>query len=225
MVIDIPSILVLAVITSAAVLWLLVGLGHCFLGYVLFRIALAIDGAIAGWVLGGLLVAMLRAPSETDLLVAGLLGAVLLGMLAWVLFRSIFALGVGALVALLIATSFGEDPSLGAWILGGLAGLVLAAFCYVQMRRMVIVLTAIGGAILTVAGVGAMLGDLSWHPLRWLTRGDAGGIVAVAVTVALAVAGIMVQRASPFFVSNRYSPEARKRRRSDSRVKPRFTKG
>jgi hypothetical protein len=225
LVIENPSILILAVVTSTALLWLLLGLGHCFLGYVLFRIALAIDGAIAGWALGGVLVAMIRPPSETDLLVAGLACAVLLGMLAWFLFRSIFALGVGALVAWLVATSFGEAPGLGAWILGGLAGLVLAVFCYAQMRRVVVVLTAIGGAILTVAGAGAMLADLSWHPLRWLTAGHVGGIVAFAATLALAVAGIMVQRASPFFVSNRYSPQGRKRHRGDSRVKPRFTKG
>lgn len=219
------SIMILAAVSGVAVLSVVLGLAHCFMGYVLFRIALAIDAAIAGWLLGGQLAALIRPPSELDLLVAGVVGAVLLGLAAWYVFRGLFALGAGALAAFFIATAFGEAPGAGAWVFGGLVGLVVALFCYIQMRRVVVVLTAVSGAIITVAALGAMLADLSWHPVRWLTSGEVGGYVALGATVGLAIAGVWVQRASPFFVTNRYSPEGRRRSRGDSRVRPRFTKG
>jgi hypothetical protein len=215
----------LAAITSAAVLALLLGLAHCFLGYVMFRVGLVIDGAIGGWLLGGAVVAMLREPSETDLIVAGAVGAVLLAMLAWFLFRAVFALGAGALVALLAATGFGEPIPTYAWALAIAAGVVVAAICYIDMRKLAVLLTSIVGAVMTVAAAGALLADLPWHPAQWVAANLIVGLIAMAATAALAVAGVWVQRASPFFVSNRYAPDRRRRRGGDSRVKPRFTKG
>jgi hypothetical protein len=218
------GISVLAAVTSTAVIALLLGLGHCFLGYVLFRITLAIDAMVVGWMLGGAVAALFREPSPTDLFVAGVVGAVILAMLAWLLFRMVFALGAGAAVALLVATAFGEPVSTGAWVAGIIIGLIVAVICYAEMRKLVVLVTAIGGAMLTVAAGGALLADLPWHPARWITT-DITGVVALAATLGLAVAGVLVQRASPFFLTDRYSPDQRRGRGRGGRVKPRFTKG
>lgn len=219
------GIWILAVATSTLVLSLLLGLAHCFLGYVLFRIALAIDGAVGGWLMGGMVVAAVREPSEIDLVVGGLAGAVLLGMLAWILFRVVFALGAGALVGMLVATAFGEPITTLTWVVAVVAGVVVAAICYAQMRKVVILLTSVGGAMMTVAAGGALLADLPWHPARWVGAHAVGGPVAILLMAGLAVAGVLVQRASPFFLTERYSPDGGRRRGGDSRVRPRFTKG
>lgn len=152
-------------------------LAQCFLGYLLFRVVLTIDGAIAGISLGtAIVVWMTPAPSGADYLVVcgGL--ALLLALLAWFLWRlgfaiiaGLFAAGVTLVICLatsgsgLVAAGFlkAAIPT-GLVVLAVAIGLLVAALAIAYTRQIVIAFTAVLGALGCIfAGASLVSGNLS----------------------------------------------------------------
>lgn len=198
---------------------------NCFLGYVIFRILVALYGALLGAGLGFLLLVRLRPqPRPLDFVVACGVCGVLLGLLAWFLYRAAFAIlaGLAALGGVLASM----NASAAGWVLGLPAGLILAGVTFAWLRYLVMVLTGVGGAL---AGT------------YWLAAAFAGGrpalhgalsgsvpltLVLLLVAAVLAAMGIAAQIRLSDAVGTTLTPEPRRRRsRGRSRtVAPPFTR-
>ncbi|KKK80277.1 hypothetical protein LCGC14_2825100, partial [marine sediment metagenome] len=116
-------------ITPALLLWCLVGLGYCFGGYVIFRIHLVFAGVSYGALGGAMLLHALRPEAAgAETFAACLLGAGLLGVVGWWLFRLAFALlaAAGAFAVLFVLT---PDRGVGC-VFGALMGLGLGALAF-----------------------------------------------------------------------------------------------
>lgn len=181
------------------VIALSVGALLCFRGYAAMRAVLSALGALAGFGLGaGLVAALTGRPPLDGVLgwVGALVGALVLGSLAYAFYRvavvlgmaSIgFSVGEGAMVAL------GVQRSWLALLVGAVVGLLLGVLTLVGNLPAVIlvVLTALSGASLTVSGVMVLVGASS---AKALLAGDAVAgsgpwwIVADVVLVLLGVA-------------------------------------
>lgn len=164
-------------------LWALL---NCFAGYILFRVLLALWGALMGAVLAAALLAGLREnPGALDFIVAGGAGAVLLALAAWYLYRLVFA----AVLALGVfqvawAVSGGRPSAAGLTLTLVLA--VLAVFLGLfRTRLLVIVYTAVAGGIgAAVAGVALLAGGTALQA--------AGAQPGEHVPVLVALAALMV---------------------------------
>lgn len=194
----------------------LLGLAHCFLGYVLFRLTLLLDGAIAGWVLGqALLVSFRPAPGGMDLFVAGVIGGILLALSAWYLYKLFFALGLGALSGAMLGSLLGWPATVGGWVVAVLVFVLVSAVVYGMMRKLVILLTAVGGAFTAVfLGVWGATGQptpfFDWLGEHWLA-----GSLALLGAGLLSAAGYWVQSQSPFLISDQFSPRFGRRGKAD----------
>ena len=99
---------------NAFILLLLVawGLGTCLLGFPLFRVVVAVYGAVLGLAIGWDIAHVARSePSGMDLAVAMLCLTVLLGLVGWFASREFFALATVWLVTALVASLFGAEPT------------------------------------------------------------------------------------------------------------------
>jgi hypothetical protein len=192
---------------TIGLLGLLVGLGFVFYGFKLFLILLPIWGFFFGFLFGAGLVTALFSDgflaTVTGWVVGflvGLLFAVLSYLFYWfaVLFIGAsvgYAVGLGLLALL----GNGGDNLMG--LLFGLVGAAIGAGLVVVLRvpkYLIIALTAIGGAIASIAGVALIFQQISWEELSTGTTSafqavrDLGWLWAGAVVV-LAVVGIVYQ--------------------------------
>ena len=215
---------------SALILTMLYALSCCFLGYVIFRIHLVIAGLFYGAFGGALLVHWFRPqPSGLDYFVICTCIALLLGLLAWLLFRLTFAALTGLSAVLVLALAFGSPASTGAWILSVAAGLLAAGIAFVFMRPVIILATALLGgltAVLCAATVVAggpealRAATIAGEGSTWLT------ILLVCIGLAFSAAGICTQVTLLRAVRISLAPE-KKRRTAPSgstKVRPRFVR-
>lgn len=155
-------------LTAMQPVWgcLLVACGLVYLlhGWKIFKILVAVNAAILGVLLGGKLAALIGGGQNLPLL-AAIGGGLVLSVLAWPLMKySISVMGglAGSFLGLGLwnyAAQVAHRPGLGdyAWA-GALVGLVtLGLLAFVLFRFVVITFTACQGALMTVAGVVAIL--------------------------------------------------------------------
>jgi hypothetical protein len=143
------------------------GIISCFFGYRLFRTVLA----IFGFILGALAASSVFGISNTTLMlvaavVGGLIGAFIL-IAAYFVGVALVGAGLGAVIANLVFSGGGRDPSVFVVILFSIAGAVGAT--YLQ-RYFIIVGTAFGGAWTMIVGAMALVGDRA--ALKAATSGD-----------------------------------------------------
>lgn len=166
---------------AALVLLAVWGLANCFLGYYLFRLVLVVNGLLLGAAAGAAMVTWLRPmPMAMDYLIAcgGL--AVLLALMAWLMWRVALALFVFGGSAAALGTVGGP----GGAAVGVLIGLALAIGVFVAARGIIIVITAIIGASTAAACVGSLAVG-PHHPFpAW----------AMLLVLPLAAVGIVFQR-------------------------------
>jgi len=143
------------------------GIISCFFGYRLFRTVLA----IFGFILGALAASSVFGISNTTLMlvaavVGGLIGAFIL-IAAYFVGVALVGAGLGAVIANLVFSGGGRDPSVFVVVLFSIAGAVGAT--YLQ-RYFIIVGTAFGGAWTMIVGAMALVGNRT--ALKAATSGD-----------------------------------------------------
>lgn len=198
-------------------------LGHCFFGYVLFRVLLALNGLAGGFFLGAYVIGQVRAePTVSDVWVAGIVGGILLMLLAWFLYRVVFAVGTGGVVAAAVLRYWSGQSTL-AWVVAVVAGVLSAAMVFVHLRDLVAVVTAVAGA---GAFVLVVVDQWFWQgaPREWLGRDLPLTFGSLAAFVLLAAAGLAVQLRTRRY-GKRFGPPARgKHNTGKTDVRPKFTR-
>jgi len=139
----------------AAAVLLIGGALACVAGYRLFRVVLAVFGAI----LGGLAASSLIGESTPALMVGAAVGGAIAGALimlaAYFVGVALIGAGLGAGVVHLVYTQLPGDPHPFLVVLAAVGGALLATW----MQRYVIILsTAFGGAWTMVVGAAALRG-------------------------------------------------------------------
>ncbi len=174
----------------------LVGLIHCFFGYRVFKLMIALWGFAVGAVFGGALGFLVSGTAGAAL--GAVLGGLLCALLAYVLYLvGVFVLGAlaGALLSGLLMTLAGAEPyppvAIAAAVLGG-----IAAVC---VQKLVIILgTAFTGAWSAVTGIAVLVGRAP-APSDAIRDPDvvlefvASHQVLLIAWVALAVVGVVLQ--------------------------------
>jgi len=230
-----PSNVFLTEMSAVALMVLAIwALANCFFGCALFRVVLAVYGALAGIGLGIELAELIRqAPTSGDRLVASAALAVLLGLGAWFAYRAAFTLGVAWVVLALAAPVFGRPPTAAGWAVGLLLAGVVGVMTWCYLRRAIMAGTAVVGAVLNVYAVSLLcLGRRSGQGLLEETFGPEGrqlvGWLLVIFVVLLASVGMVVQAHLAHAVNDVFMPKDRRRRTGrpagDTNVRPKFTK-
>jgi hypothetical protein len=194
--------------TVIALLGIALGLVLCFFGYRLFKIFLSLAMAAVGMVIGFLIVSFFDFNSTVEvLIIAG--GALLFGVLSMLLYNiGIFVVGflVGALLVFL------QSPSTTSFTPHILVGILIGTIAVMLKRPVIIIITAINGAImvssalayrlqfsLSLMHIDRMLGTVREQgSLRdtyeqLLHTGDGLTLILLVGTIVLAVIGIVVQ--------------------------------
>lgn len=141
--------------TVAAAILLLGGLLACVAGYRLFKVVLAVFGAI----LGGLAASSLVGESTPALMVGAAIGGALAGGLimlaAYFVGVALVGAGLGAGAVHLVYTQLPGDPHPFLVVLSAVGGALLATWL---QRYVIIIGTAFGGAWTAVVGAAALRG-------------------------------------------------------------------
>lgn len=183
------------------VLAVLVGALLCFRGYLALRVVISLWGAFFGLLAGAAVVAsatgepMLSSPVGW---LAGLVGAVLFGVLAYLWYVVAVVIGLGAIgfsLGASVLSAVGAEPR---WaVLGGVAlGLVLAVVAIAaDLPRVILaVVSAFAGASTILGGVLLLMGRGEVDRLDGTAAGFADlGVGWLVAYLALAVVGIVVQ--------------------------------
>jgi hypothetical protein len=184
------------------ILGVVLGLIVCLRGYVALRIIISLLGAWAGFILGGVLAAGLTGEpflGTTLTWVGAIVGAILLGVLAYAFYQVAVLLGMatlGFIIATAVLTALGVENGILIWVVAAAAALIMVVLAIVTdlPAGILIVLTALAGAEITVTGLLVLLQQVE---VADLDRGYVpdGGVPAWAgiVALALAVVGIVVQ--------------------------------
>jgi hypothetical protein len=153
---------------------LVVGLIVTFAGYAALRAVIALFGAFAGFGLGAALGASIPVggvAGTVTLWLCALLGALLLGWLAYAFYQVGVLLGLASIgfslgVALMLA--LGAQSGWLVWTVGALVAVVLVVVGLIGdlPAILLIVLTALAGANLVVTGVMLMTGTVSLRLLE-----------------------------------------------------------
>ena len=186
------------------VIAVLVGALLCFRGYAAMRLVISLFGAWVGFVVGARLVADAAGGSALAGVpgwVGALVGALVLGLLAYASYQVAvvlgfaafgFTLGSAAMTALGVHTSW---LVLAVAVLAGLA-LGLLAIRGNLPAVILVVLTALAGASVTVHGVMLLVGAAHVADLGQLTRTVAPAGQWFVLDGALVVLGLVVQSRS-----------------------------
>lgn len=180
----------------------LIGALLCFRGYVTMRLIISLFGAFVGFLLGAGLVAGITDSGFGQLAlswIAGLVGAVVLGVLAYLFFQGAVVIGMAA-IGFTIGTSVmaaAGGSSLAPVVVGVAAGVLLAVIAVATDLPAVIliVLTALAGASVTVSGLLLLTGAIG---LNRLTADGVGAAMTrgwwwYVAYGALALLGIIAQ--------------------------------
>ncbi|WP_156253668.1 DUF4203 domain-containing protein [Pseudactinotalea terrae] len=180
----------------------LIGLIVCLRGYVALRIIISLLGAWMGFIFGGALVASVTGEgflATTFTWVGAIVGALLLGLLAYAFYQVAVLLGMGALgftIATAVLAALGVDNRALIWIVAGAAALLAIVLAIVTdlPAGILIVLTALAGANIAVTGLLVLLGQLDVADLEAGYVPDGGvPLWAGIVALVLAILGIVVQ--------------------------------
>lgn len=181
------------------VLGLAVGLLVCLRGYRALRVIITVLGAWYGFVLGGRIAA--AATGEEFLAtplgwVGAIVGALVLGLLAYAIYQLAVLIGMGSLglaIASTALTAFGVENETVVWVVSIAAALLLVVLALVTdlPAVLLVVLTALAGAGITISGVLLLLGSSTTAELG-LGTGGTDGWWSLAV-LGLAVVGMIVQ--------------------------------
>ncbi|MCE5325800.1 MAG: DUF4203 domain-containing protein [Planctomycetaceae bacterium] len=166
----------------------------CFLGYPLLRIQLVMAGLVGGVLLGLIAASALYGqPSGADYLIFCLAGAILLGLLSWFLYRVVLGLAVLAGVTGLAAMLMNYTHA--GWVVGGLAGLVLAVLVFIYTRPLVIVLTSVNGSMAAALAATMLVTGASAPEdlLAAFRRNVATVVIAAGAALVLAALGLYCQ--------------------------------
>lgn len=187
-------------------------LAVCFLGYVIYRVIQIVFWGVTGAYLGVLLAGFMRAePTQMDYFVAIVTCSCVLGIAAWALHRMFISLtiGVGSGMAAGLAMALVHSSAAG-WTVGILVGLPLGVCVLLWTRQIIIVLTALSGAM----GVVGNLAGALWPggPAAMTEAMVSGGgwpwfLGGLALAVALAFVGARCQRALAELVSPALMPD------------------
>lgn len=194
---------------------LIAGALFCFRGGAALRALLAVWGGFVGFVLGAEVAALVTGqPPFTGAAgwIGALLGALVLGSLAYAFYALAVVLSVGSMgfsLGALVAASLGApDPWAG--VIGLATGIGLAAVALsTELPRLLLNLfAAVVGAAAMVGALMLLLGQLE---LRDLTPGGVLDAVAaspwwVAAVVVVAVLGTIVQSRRPAADDERWGP-------------------
>lgn len=175
---------------AALFVLMLWSLANCFLGYVIFRLALAVTGMLAGAFVGAAVVSWrIASPAGLDYFLGCVVASGLLGLGGWFLYRTAFALAVAAAAAVLIATS-ASPASLGWWVFGGIVGLPLGVAAFVYLRTVFILLSAVGGGLGVVFYAGSIIsGGVDGFVAATIGPGAPAWLTVLIAVLALALAG------------------------------------
>jgi len=195
----------LAVLLTALVLFV-VGLAFLVAGYRLFRLLIPIWGFVVGF---DVAVAVGRTVLHVQPLatITGWALAIVVGLLFAALayayyYVSVVVLGasVGFLLGEAIATAVFPNPGVTTLIAGviGAVALALIVIALDLPRALIVVLTALGGAVAVVVGALLALGKVSLAMLGAGATGSATGLIRGSLwlsllTLALALVGMAVQ--------------------------------
>lgn len=175
----------------AAIVW---GLLDCFFGYRVFKLTIALLGAVAGALLGlaGAQAAGLGSGGELAALAVGALAGAGLAFLAYIAAVFVAGFGFGATLAILLLSHFHHMVALLAALVVGVVGGIAA----VKLQRVVIILaTALLGAFRAVFALMYFTSQLDWlyyyrQPQQIPAVIDTNGWVFPAVLVLAAVGAI-----------------------------------
>ena len=186
---------------------LLVGAAFCFVGYRFFRILIAIWGFFAGFNLGaGAMTALFLhhafLGTTTGIVLGLVLGLVFAALAYFFYYVAVVFLGVsvGYSIGIGLMAVIGLNPSGFVSVIVGICVAVVLALIILLFnlpKLLIMVFTAIGGAVAMVAGVLMLFGKIHVASLQY------GVAVAVAelrtewfwsiVAIALAVVGFLAQ--------------------------------
>lgn len=178
--------ILLKYLTVLAVPILIIALVNCFLGHKVFKILVGIAGIFIGALVGsGISIGISmfsskQMPSVMVIVIAGILGAFVLGFLSFKLYKAgAFVMGfiTGVILGILVMKLMNKDEYIIAGVIGGLLMGLLAIDLY---RHVVTLLTSINGGIVAAACLAIIL------------RKDDPTFV-LKFGIILAVAGIIVQ--------------------------------
>lgn len=176
-----------------------IGLLVTFAGYGAFRFALALVGALFGFSFGVGIVAGLGGdgvPGAIGMMVAGLVFAILFGWLAFAFYQAAVLVGLGWLgfiLGVFFVTLFGFDEPAMLWLVGALvaAGLVVLGLLTNMATWLVVIVTALAGADLTITGLMLLFDSMTVDALY---SGNLDGVGWWGLgAIALGIAGIVVQ--------------------------------
>lgn len=177
----------------AGITW---GVVDCFFGYRLFKVTLALLGAIVGAWLGQTVAQQLGARQAVEI-AAVIVGALAGGVLAFLLYLAavfVAGFGFGATLGLLLLANYHQMVAL----LTGLVLGVIGGFLAVKVQRVLIVLsTSLVGAFRAILALSYFTSQLDWlfyfrHPdqMPALIQGNPWMFPAI---LALAVVGVIAQ--------------------------------
>lgn len=177
-----------------ALLTIMFGLLELFFGFRIFRVLVVIAGAFVGFYYGPMLATALggSAPDARAAVIFAILGAVILGLLAWFVFSA---------VVFLWGASIGYSLGLAAFSYAALPALLIAVafgiLAVLFQRFLIVLLTSLNGAWLVAASGAFFLGFLALPPGLYLDRSwplPANlRVPLLIITLLLAILGSIVQ--------------------------------
>lgn len=180
----------------------LIGALLCFRGYVTMRVIISLFGAFIGFVLGAGLVAGVTDSGFGQVALSwlvGIVGAVLFGILAYFSYQLAVIIGMAGIgftlgTTLVAALGGSEATSI---LVGVIAAVALAVISIVTdlPAIILIILTALAGASITVSGVMLLVGGIAVNRLtpEGLTAAMDRGWWWYAAYAVLVVLGIVAQ--------------------------------
>lgn len=181
----------------------LIGALLCFRGYVTMRLIISLYGAFVGFLVGAGLVSGFTASGFGQLTLswlAGLVGAVLFGVLAYFSYQLAVIIGmagIGFAIGSSVMAAIGASSSFATIAVGVLAGVVLAIIAIATdlPAILLVILTALAGASVTVAGIMVIAGTIGVSRLtvESITTEMSRGWIWYALYAALALLGMLAQ--------------------------------
>ena len=183
---------------------LLVGAAFCFVGYRFFRILIAIWGFFAGFNLGaGAMTALFNNAflgTTTGIVLGLVIGLVFAALAYFFYYFAVVLLGasVGYSIGTGLMAAIGLNPSGFVSVIVGIAVAVVLALIILLFnlpKILIMVFTALGGAVAMLAGLLILLGQVK---VAYLQYGDAVALVKASwfwsiVAIALAAVGFLAQ--------------------------------
>lgn len=174
---------------------LVFGLVQLFFGYRLFRVLIAVIGALFGFFYAPEIIALATGelPGAAVAVAVGAGLAIAFALVAWYVFwLAVFAWGasIGFVAGL---SAFGELP----W-LALLSGLVVGVLAMMFQHVLIVLLTALNGAWLVVSASAFLLGLIPLPPRGlpldpMLDLGEPVSVWLIAITLVLAALGVFYQ--------------------------------